>query len=317
MKLKRLYKALTHPSDVVEYLVQKTCLPDKMSDESYLKLIYWIKFHKKLNLENPVTFNEKLQWLKLHDHNPDYVKMVDKITAKEYVADIIGWEYIIPTIAVYDSVDEINLKELPDSFVLKTNHSGGNSGVVICKDKKFFDIEDAKGKLRESLKSNMYRHSREWPYKEIRPRILAEKFMSDIGDGDLKDYKFFCFDGEVKSLFVGTERMSGDVKFDFFDADFNHLDLIQTHPMSGKKIQKPDNFDKMKDLASLLSKGFPHVRVDLYNIDGQIYFGEMTLYHHGGFYPFHPEHWDKDFGSWIKEDMIKHIINGEGKNFDY
>lgn len=312
MKLKRLYKALTHPSDVVEYLVQKTCLPDKMSDESYLKLIYWIKFHKKLNLDNPVTFNEKLQWLKLHDHNPCYVKMVDKITAKEYVANIIGWDYIIPTIAVYDSVDDIKFNELPHRFVLKTNHSGGNSGVVICKDKRSFDFEDAKRKLSESLKSNMYRHSREWPYKEIKPRILAEEFITDIGDGDLKDYKFFCFDGEVKSLFVGTERMSGDVKFDFFDADFNHLDLVQTHPMSGKQIQKPENFEKMKDLASLLSKGFPHVRVDLYNIDGQIYFGEMTLYHHGGFYPFHPEHWDKDFGSWIKEDMIKHIINRGG-----
>lgn len=445
MKLKRLYKALTHPSDVVEYLVQKTCLPDKMSDESYLKLIYWIKFHKKLNLDNPVTFNEKLQWLKLHDHNPLYPKLVDKITVKDYVASIIGNEYIIPTLKVYNSIDDIKIEDLPDQFVLKTNHSGGNAGVVICHDKSTFNLDAAKKKLQFSLESNMFSHSREWPYSQIKPQVFAEQFISENGElspedykvhnfngvpkvilvcrdrfrdsgltsdfysdkwehldirrplhknasqplqrpaeleemlelssklskkipfvrtdfytiknqiyfgeltfypasgfqkfepeqwdkelGDwliiptgggkllirnnihillsesenhksgVNDYKFFCFDGEVKTLFVGTERNTGDVKFDFYDANFNHLDLIQTHPMSGHHISKPLNFEMMKVIAGKLSTGFPHVRVDLYNIEGKIYFGELTFYHHGGFYPFHPESWDYEFGSWLK-----------------
>lgn len=297
----RLVKALTHPRDLIVYFITRFNLGKSLSDERYLKLIYRIMFGKKLNLEHPVTFNEKLQWLKLNDRNPAYPKMVDKITAKDYVASVIGEEYIIPTLAVYDSVDDINLDKLPEQFVLKTNHSGGNTGVVICRDKNTFDLENAQKKLATSIKSDMFSNTREWPYTQITPRVFAEQYMSEETlNGDLKDYKFFCFDGKVNALFIGTERGTGDVKFDFYDADFNHLDLVQTHLMSGKVLSKPENFEKMKELASRLSKGIPHVRVDLYNISGKIYFGELTFYHHGGFQPFHPESWDKMWGEWIE-----------------
>jgi hypothetical protein len=272
----------------------------RLSDERFLRMIYFIKFHKPLNLKNPQTFNEKLQWLKLNDRKPEYTMMVDKYAVKDYVAGIIGEKYIIPTLDVWDRPEDIDWNKLPNQFVLKTNHDGGNFGVVVCKDKTTFNKEKAIKRLRASLKRNVYMFGREWPYKNVNRKIFAEQYIEDNASNDLPDYKFFCFDGEVKALFIGTERESKDVKFDFFDADFNHLDIVQTHPMSGKTIPKPENFEEMKEIATKLSKGIPHVRVDLYNVNGRIYFGEMTFYHHGGMQPFHPEHWDKDFGDWIK-----------------
>jgi hypothetical protein len=181
---------------------------------------------------------------------------------------------------------------------------GGNSGVVICTNKKDFNIGSAKKKLEKSLDHSLYTITREWPYKNVPPRIIAEKYIVS-SKGDLPDYKFFCFDGEVKAMFIATERDSGDVKFDYYDADFNHLDLVQIHPMSGNNITCPKNFDEMKRVASELSKGLPEVRVDLYNVDGRVYFGELTFFHHGGVVPFHPESWDYEFGSWIKLPIIE------------
>lgn len=300
MNWKRLFKAISNPSDLITYLVVKKGWANKMSDERFLRMIYFIKFHRPLNLKNPQTFNEKLQWLKLNDRRTEYTMIVDKYAVKDYVASIIGGKYIIPTLGVWDRPEDIEWDKLPNQFVLKTNHDGGNFGIVICKDKNSFDKEKAIKRLSASLKRNVYKFGREWPYKNIIRKVFAEQYIEDGSSNDLPDYKFFCFNGEVKALFIGTERHSGDVKFDFFDAGFNHLDLVQTHPMSGKDIQKPKNFEEMKDIAARLSKGIPHVRVDLYNVNGQIYFGEMTFYHHGGMQPFHPEHWDKDFGNWIE-----------------
>ena len=269
-------------------------IPDKL----YLKLLYRRVFNEKLNLENPQKYNEKLFWLKLYDRQPQYTMMVDKYAVKQYVADKIGEEYIIPTLEVWEKPEDIDWDKLPDQFVLKCTHDSG--GLVICRNKESLDKESAKEVLRRCLKRNYYWAGREWPYKNVPPRIIAEKYMEDKSVGELPDYKFFCFDGEVKALFIGTERGTGDVKFDYYDADFNHLDLVQEHPMSGKDLLKPQHFEKMKELAGKLSKGIPHVRVDLYNINGSIYFGEMTFYHHGGVIPFHPESWDYTFGSWIK-----------------
>jgi hypothetical protein len=301
MKLKRLYRAITHPSDLIIYLLQKAGVIARLDDETYVRLIYFIQFHKRLNLKNPQTFSEKLQWLKLYNRKPEYTKMVDKYAVKDYVTSIIGSEYVIPTLGVWDRPEDIEWDKLPNQFVLKTTHGGGNEGVVICRDKNTFDRNIAVVKLNKSLKQDIYRELREWPYKDVPKRIIAEQFISPAPDeNDLPDYKFFCFDGEVKALFIGTERGSGDVKFDYFDADFNHLDLIQYHPMSGKKFSKPKNFDEMKQVASKLSKGIPQVRIDLYNVNGKIYFGEMTFYHHGGMMPFHPKKWDMIFGDWIK-----------------
>ncbi len=300
MNWKRLYNAITHPSNVIMYSLQRTGIIAKLNDEMYVRLLYFISFHKKLNLKAPQTYNEKLQWLKLYDRKPEYTKMVDKYAVKGYVASIIGAKYIIPTIDVWDKPEDIEWNKLPKKFVLKTTHGGGNEGVVICKDKNSFDISNAVAKLNQNMKQDVYKNMREWPYKDVPKKIIAEQFIEPSpGNEDLPDYKFFCFDGNVKALFIGTDRGSGSVKFDYYDADFNHLDLIQYHPMSGKTLAKPKNFDEMKQIASKLSKGIPQVRIDLYNVEGKIYFGEMTFYHHGGFVPFHPSHWDKDFGDWI------------------
>jgi hypothetical protein len=269
-----------------------------MPDKLFLSFMVRLQCGYWPNWKDPQTFSEKIQWLKLYNRNPKYTIMVDKYAVKDYVAELIGEEYVIPTLGVWDRPEDIEWDKLPEKFVLKTTHGGGNTGVVICKDKSTFDKQKAVKKLNKGLKQDIYITLREWPYKNVPRRILAEKLI-ESESGDLPDYKFFCFDGVVKALFVGSERETGDVKFDFFDADFNHLDLVQSHPMSGRKLEKPVGFEEMKLLATKLSKGIPHVRVDLYNVRGKIYFGELTFFHHGGVTPFHPQKWDYTFGSWI------------------
>lgn len=271
-------------------------------DKSALKIIYRNIFERPLNLDRPQTFNEKLQWLKLYNRNPLYTTLVDKYAVKKWVSDKIGEEYIIPTYGVWDSFDEIDFNQLPNQFVLKTTHAGGSSGVIICRDKETFDISDAKEKMSKSLKTDTYCICREWPYKNVPHRIIAEKYIDPNPEtNDLPDYKFFCFDGKVKALFVGTERQKEgeDVKFDFFDAEFKHLPFRQGHDHAKQLPEKPNHFDLMKQLAEELSKGIPHVRVDFYDTGNQVYFGEMTFFHFGGMVPFEPEEWDYIFGEWI------------------
>ena len=272
--------------------------PNWMSDKWYLKSLWKRTFGYELDLKHPKTYNEKLQWLKLYDRKPEYTLMVDKCRAKQWVADKIGEQYIIPTLAVYNSVDEIDLDKLPDRFVLKCNHDSGS--VVICKDKSTFDLQDAKEKLAAAMNHDYYLRWREWPYKNVKRCVFAEEYLPELSEAGAVDYKFFCFDGKVKAMLVATERFSDEVKVDFYDSDFNHLDLYQSHPMSGRTITKPARFDEMKAIASTLSHGIPHVRVDMYEEDGRIYCGEMTFYNSAGFESFHPENWDEVFGSWIK-----------------
>ena len=269
-----------------------------MSDEQYLKIAYWARMGKKLNIDKPQTFSEKLQWMKLHDRNPLYTKMVDKFEVKSLVAEKIGSEYIIPTIGVWDNVDEIDFASLPNQFVLKCTHDSG--GLVICKDKSSLNINSAKKALAKCLKHSFYWGMREWPYKNVKPRIIAEQYMEDE-TGELRDFKFFCFNGEVKALFIATDRTKKEeTKFDFFDADFNHLPFTNGHPNAKIPPAKPVCFDEMKSLAAKLSCGIPQVRIDFYEIRGKVYFGEMTFFHWSGFTPFVPEEWDYKFGSWIK-----------------
>ena len=194
---------------------------------------------------------------------------------------------------------------LPNQFVLKCTHDSG--GIVICKDKKSLDFSEAKRKLRKSLKRNYYYMGFEWPYKDVQPRIIAERFMEDSKTKELRDYKFFCFDGKVKALFIATERQKKgeDVKFDFFDENFHHLTLKQGHENATFLPEKPTCFDEMKNLASILSKGLPQVRVDFYEVDGRVYFGEMTFFHHGGWTKFDPKEWDYTFGSWLSLPMFQ------------
>lgn len=270
-------------------------LPDKL----YLSVKFRTHMGYWMDWKNPKTFNEKLQWLKVYDRHPEYTKMVDKVAAKDYVAGIIGEEYIIPTLAVYNSVDEIDFDALPDQFVLKCTHDSG--GLVVCRDKSKHDLKAAREKLRKGLKRTYIIQNREYPYKNVPRRIIAEQYMED-NSGELNDYKFFCFDGEPKALFVASDRGRKDTetKFDFFDMEWNHLPFTNGHPNSDKEIPCPPNFDHMKEIAGKLSVGMPHVRVDLYNINGTIYFGELTFFHWGGTVPFNPKEWDYKFGSWIK-----------------
>lgn len=277
-----------------------------LSDIRWTKIQFRANTGEKLDLDNPKTFNEKLQWLKLYDHNDLYTTLVDKRLVKDYVRKIVGEEFIIPTIAVWNSVEEIDIEKLPNQFVLKTNHSGGNTGVIICKDKNTFDIKKAKEKLERSLRSDLFMISREWPYKNVQRCIIAEPYLEDSITGELRDYKFFCFDGVPKALFVATERQKRDEPcFDFYDIDFNHLDLKCSHPLADTPPEKPYSYEKMLDLSRKLSKGFPHVRVDLYEVNGKPYFGEMTLYHWEGLMPFYPEEWNKIFGDWLKLPSVE------------
>ena len=278
-----------------------------ISDEAFIKINYFLCIGKKLDLNNPITYNEKLQWLKLYNRREEYIPWVDKETAKEKAAKLIGEEHIIPTIAVYDSFDEIEFDKLPDQFVLKTTHDSG--GVVVVSDKSKFNKKKARLRLNVSMKRNFFYAGREWPYKTIKPRIIVEQYMVDESGFELKDYKFFCFDGEPKALFIATDRTipGEEVKFDFFDMDFNHLDIVNHHPNANHAIEKPENFDEMIVLAKKLSKGYPHVRVDLYHINGQIYFGELTFFHFGGVHKFEPEEWDYKFGEWLT--LPEKVIN--------
>ena len=270
-----------------------------LSDKTYLKLLYYHFFRKHLNLKNPITFNEKIQWLKIYDRKDLYTTFVDKYLVKEYVAKIIGEDHIIPTLGLWDKFEDIDFSILPNKFVLKCTHDSG--GLVICHDKKTFDYASAKKIINKSLKTNFYWVRREWPYKNVKPRIIAEQYMEDDATKDLRDYKFFCFNGSAKALFIATDRQNNleETKFDFFDINFNHLPIKNGHPNADVCPSKPKTFDEMIRFAELLSKNIPHLRCDFYEVNGKVYFGELTFSHFGGMVPFEPEEWDKVFGSWI------------------
>lgn len=268
------------------------------SDEAYLKYIFRHRMGYNLNLENPRTYNEKLQWLKLHDVHEEYSHLVDKYEVKEIIRERIGDEYIIPTLGIYNSFDEIDFDSLPDQFVLKTTHDSG--GVFVCPDKAKLDIAAARRKIEDSLHSNYYKKYREYPYKNVKPRILAESYMVDESGYELKDYKFYCFNGKCKMILIASDRCRGSVKLDVFDPDFSHLNIKYGHPWSTHAIKKPENFEKMLEIVQLLSQGLPHVRVDLYNISGKIYFGELTFFSASGLIPIEPREWDYKLGEYIK-----------------
>lgn len=303
--LKKIKKLLKNPIIAAEVLMHSR-LMRIFPDKAFLKMAYRTYLRKKLNLDNPTTFNEKLQWLKLKDRKPEYTVYVDKYLVREHIKNTIGEQYLIPLLGVWDDPEKIDFDALPDQFVLKCNHNSGR-GMCICTDKSKIDINKVKKGLKKGLKENYYLSGREWPYKNVPRRIIAEKYMVDESGYELKDYKFFCFDGEVKALFIATDRGSKteETKFDFYDAEFNHLPFTNGHPNANKEIKKPQSFEEMKRLAEVLSKGIPQVRVDFYDINGKVYFGELTFSHWSGFVPFVPEEWDYTFGSWIDIDGLK------------
>ena len=268
------------------------------TDEIYLKFLFRFTMNKKLNLKNPQTFNEKLQWLKLNYKKPELNNMVDKYEAKKYVSKIIGEGFIVKNLGLWDSFDKIDFDKLPDQFVLKTTHDQG--GVVIVNDKNKLDKNAAEKKLTEHLKVKHYYLSREWPYKNVQPRILAEEFLKNDTVGDLYDYKFFCFNGEPRIMYIVHGREKDICYFDWFDMEFNHLDIERRgYPNSNLEIKKPVNWELMISLSEKLSKDLPHIRVDFYSIKDKVYFGELTFFQGGGLMPFYPEEWDYKLGSWI------------------
>lgn len=269
-------------------------IPDKM----YLRLMYYKHFKRFPNLKNPKTYSEKLQWLKLYDRKTLYTTMVDKYRVKEYVAKIIGDEFVIPTLGVWENPDEIDFNTLPERFVLKWNHDSGS--IIICKSKSDLDVDEIKKKLSKRYRYNGYHYGREWPYKNVKPCIIAEEYVEDKETKDLRDYKFFAFNGTVRAMFIATDRFEKcDTKFDFFDMDFNHLPIVNGHPNAAVMPSKPKQFELMKELSAKLSVGFPQIRIDWYEANGKVYFGEFTFFHWSGFQPFVPNEWDITFGSWI------------------
>lgn len=271
---------------------------DWMPDKMYLQQYYAQRMGYYMDFKNPKTFNEKLQWLKLYDRNPIYTKMADKIEAKALVAEKIGEKHIIPTLGIYNSFDEIDFEELPNEFVMKCSHDSGS--IFICKDKSLFNSKLACKVIDDGLHKNWYLIGREWAYKNIKPRILIEKYLSTPTTESLTDYKFFCFNGRVKIMFIATDRAKkGGPYFDFYDRDFNHLSIRNGHPNAEIMPLKPKEYDEMIAFAETLSQNIPHVRVDFYDIDGHIYFGEFTFYHFCGCVPFEPKEWDFEIGKWI------------------
>ncbi len=283
---------------ISQYKIVK--LVNLVPDQLYLKLVYWLQTGEKLNFSNPVTYNEKLQWLKIYNRKELYTHMVNKFEVREYVAKIIGEEYLIPLIGVWDSFDEIDFNKLPEKFVLKCTHDSG--GIAVCHSQKDFDVKKERKKFRRLLKNNYFNYLREWPYKNVVPQIVAEQLMTDGSGTDgqqLQDYKFFCFNGIPKLIMVVQDRF-GTTKSNFYDMNFNIIDLRIGNPNFSEHIEKPINFDLMVEIAKRLSEGLKHIRVDLYNIRGKIYFGELTFFHWGGMSIIEPYEWNVKMGNWIK-----------------
>lgn len=289
---KDIIKLIKNPGLAGVFILRRT--GRRMPDRQYLEWIYRLRLHKKLHLDNPRTFTEKLQWLKLYYRKPELTLMVDKVKAKEYVAERIGSKYIIPTYGVWDNPDEIDFDKLPNQFVLKCNHDSAD--IVICKDKNSLDIHSVREKLRRGLKRNYYKLSREWAYKDVPRKILAEKYMTDESGTELKDYKVFNFNGEPHFIEVDFDRFT-EHKRNMYDKDWNRIDMELEFPSDkNKEIARPTSLEEMLDLARKLSKGLPHLRSDFYCINGKLYFGELTLYHGAGFERFRPEEWDRRLG---------------------
>ena len=273
---------------------------NRLPDDKYLEKLYKAHFHKELDLENPVTFNEKLQWLKLYNRKPEYTVMVDKYKVREYIAQTLGEEYLIPLIGVWDDPDEIDFDALPDQFVLKCNHNSG-LGMCICKDKSKLDIPKVKAELRKGLKQDYYLTGREWPYKDVPRKIICEKYMQDDSKtGELADYKVLCFNGEPRLVEIHRGRFEGVHTQDFYNEDWVKTDIEQPElPLSDEIMQRPPFVDEMFRLSRILAKNIPHVRVDWYYTGGRLYFGELTFFDGSGFGAFEGSQ-DMEIGSWLK-----------------
>ncbi len=296
MSLERILKVIKNPSKI-KYNIYKRFFIKQIDDRRFLEALYQAAFGRKLDLTSPKTYNEKLQWLKLYNRDPLYTRLVDKYDVKAYVSGIIGEEYIIPSYGIYENFDEIDFAVLPEKFVLKCTHDSGS--VVFCTKKQALDITKTKEKLEKRLKNNPFWDSREWPYKNVKPRIICEKLLEKADGTEIVDYKFMCFNGEPKCIFICSNRRNGKLCVDFYDMEWNHLPFERHYPNSRTEQRKPVEFELMCTLARKLSKGMPHVRVDFYEVDGKVYFGELTFFPGSGVEEFTPEKYDYIIGEWL------------------
>ena len=275
-----------------------------LSDKAFIKLVYRLRMGKKLNLENPQSFTEKLQWLKLNDHKPQYSKMADKLQMRDFVKERIGEGHTVPLIGVYNKWEELAFDKLPKAFVIKTTHDSGS--YVICKDKNSLNakqIKEAKKKITRSLRRNYYKTTREWQYKNIKPQIIVEEYLDD-GSNNLTDYKFFCFNGKCEFLYIMEETSSLPTQV-ILDRNFNRLPFRMDDEPSETMPQKPACLEEMLSYAQKLSQGMPFLRVDMYLVNDQVYIGELTFYHYGGYIPFDPPEWDLKLGKKIDLGLVE------------
>ncbi|MBO7617912.1 MAG: glycosyl transferase [Bacteroidales bacterium] len=296
----KLY-TITHPKVLGLVILELISKHFPITNALYLRCKYFFSMGKRLHLKHPKTYNEKIQWLKLYGRDSKTAELCDKYAVKEYVANLIGKQYVIPLLGVWNDPNDIDFDALPNQFVLKCTQNSG-LGMYVCKDKSKMDKKSVIEGLQKGIKQDYFLPSRDYCYKGIPHRIIAEEYREDDETGELRDYKFFCFDGVPKIFFIASGRSKGEheVTFDFYDMDFNHLPFTNGHPNAVVPIEKPHCFEEMKQLATKLSIGQTHVRIDFYEANGQVYFGEFTFSHWGGFMPFEPEEWDNKLGEWIK-----------------
>lgn len=292
--VRRVGMLMNNPKGFMKRMMEITSsfFPDKL----YLKWYFRLANGYKLNLKEPKTFNEKLNWLKLYNRNPLYTKLADKIEAKKIISGLIGEKYVVPLYGEYDRPNDIDFDVLPEQFVAKCNHCSGS--MVICKDKSILDRANAIEVLKKGLQYDYYKICREWPYKNIPHKILVEKYMDDGTGNELRDYKFWCFNGDPKVMYCTIKGK--DVYENFYDMDFNIMDIDHGFPRHNPEFEKPENFELMKELAKKISKGIPFVRVDFFNVDGKVYFGECTFFDWAGLYPFRNYEMDLKIGEWLK-----------------
>lgn len=305
--INKIKRSISNPRLILVYLLKRTT--SLWSDKAYLKLMYYLSTGQNLNLKVPKKFTEKIQWLKLYYHREEYTRMVDKVAVKKYVSSIIGEEYVIPTIGIWQNFEDIDLNKLPEQFVLKTSHGGGSCGVVVCRDKKNFNLSEAKLVIEKSFCSDIYKYYREWPYKNVPKCIIAEKFLTNGVDKDLTDYKFFCFSGQPYYCQVIRDRHIKET-IDFYDMNWVHQDFVGLNPdvrNGGKPVDKPAHLGVMIEICEKLAKDIPFVRVDLYEVEGRVYFGELTFYPASGLGKFKPEEWNKKLGSLLKLPIKQEI----------
>lgn len=299
--LKNIKKYLKNPKNIIYYIKYRyfvSPLCRSIPDKKYLEKVYYFRTNEKLNLDNPKTFNEKLQWLKLYNRKDIFTKMVDKYDVKKIVSEKIGDNYVIPVYQVCEKYDDIDFSKLPQKFVIKTTHDCG--GVVICKDKTTFNNKRAKKIINRHLRKNYYYSCREWPYKNIKPRIIVEEFMENKGFDYLPVYKFFCFNGVPKIIQTIQNDKQPNETIDYFDVDWNLLDMRQNFPNSEKPLEKPQKLSEMLEIAENLSMDLPFIRVDLYVINNDIYFSEYTFFSDAGFERFTPDYWNIKLGDMLE-----------------